>query len=99
MNKENSGNNWEVNFVNFINGLGLECLVALGKLENPITKKKETDFRQARYVIDTLDMLREKTKGNLAEDEQKLLDEMVVYLKMLFVEAKQEEKKSQDDRS
>jgi len=97
MEKENSGNNWEVNFVNFINGLGLECLVALGKIENPITKKKETDLRQARYVIDTLDMLREKTKGNLVEDEQKLLDEMLVYLKMLFVEINQEKKESSND--
>ncbi|HDM08587.1 MAG TPA: DUF1844 domain-containing protein [Candidatus Omnitrophica bacterium] len=88
---------WDVNFINFINGLGLECLMALGKLENPVTKKKESDLRQARYVIDTLDMLREKTKGNLAEDEQKILDEMLVYLKMLFVEVNQEGKDTGND--
>ncbi len=77
---------WEVSFTNFVNGLGLECLVALGKIENPLTKKKEPNFKQVRYIIDTLDMIKEKTKGNLTPDEDKFLDELVVYLKMLYVE-------------
>lgn len=97
MEEKSSQDIWEVNFINFINGLGLECLVALGKLENPFTRKKETDLRQAKYVIDTLDMLREKTRNNLTPDEEKMLEEMVVYLKMLFVETKQEGKESKND--
>lgn len=97
MEEKSSQDIWEVNFINFINGLGLECLVALGKLENPFTRKKETDLRQAKYVIDTLDMLREKTRNNLTPDEEKMLEEMVVYLKMLFVETKQGGKESKND--
>ena len=77
---------WQVNFTNFVNGLGLECLVALGKIENPLTKNKEPNFKQVRYIVDTLDMIKEKTKGNLSSDEEKFLDELVVYLKMLYVE-------------
>ncbi len=86
---------WEVSFTNFVNGLGLECLVALGKLENPLTKKKELNIKQAHYIIDTLDMVREKTKGNLSSDEGKVLEELLVYLKMLYVESQGQESKKQ----
>lgn len=88
---------WQVNFVNFINGLGLECLVALGKLENPLTKSKEVNLRQARYIIETLDMIREKTRNNLEQEEEKSLEELIVYLKMLYVESSQQ-KEGKDDR-
>jgi hypothetical protein len=77
---------WEVSFINFINGLGLECLVGLGKIENPLTKRKEVNPKQVRYIIDTLDMLKEKTKGNLKDEEQKMIDELCSYLKMVYVE-------------
>jgi len=88
---------WQVSFTNFVNGLGLECLVALGKIENPLTKNKEPNFRQVRYIVDTLDMIKEKTKGNLTSDEEKFLDELVVYLKMLYVETQgKEQDKTQE---
>lgn len=90
---------WEVSFTNFVNGLGLECLVALGKLENPLTKKKELNIKQAHYIIDTLDMVRDKTKGNLSSDEVKVLEELLVYLKMLYVEKQGEGTKKQDKGS
>jgi hypothetical protein len=84
--EKKEADSWEVNFINFINGLGLECLVALGKIENPLTKSKEKNLKQARYIIDTLDMIKNKTKGNLNQEEEKQLDELLVYLKMLYVE-------------
>lgn len=76
----------EVNFTNFVNGLGLECLIALGKLENPFTKKKEKNLQQAKYIIDTLDMLKSKTEGNLLPMEKKNLEELITYLKFSYVE-------------
>lgn len=89
---------WQVNFLNFVTGLGLECLVALGKLENPLTKEKKVDSRQARYIIDTLDMIKGKTKGNLNQEEEKSLDELIVYLKMLYLENSQGKKENKDVR-
>ncbi len=89
---------WEVNFINFINGLGLECLVGLGKIENPLTKRKEVNPKQVRYIIDTLDMLKEKTKGNLKDDEQKMIDELSSYLKMVYVEIQDELGKKGKDK-
>lgn len=84
--EKREADSWEVSFINFINGLGLECLVALGKIENPLTRSKEKNLRQARYIIDTLDMIKNKTKGNLDQEEERQLDELLVYLKMLYVE-------------
>ena len=91
--KEDIQDVWQVNFTNFVNGLGLECLVALGKIENPLTKKKELNFKQVRYIIDTLDMIKEKTKGNLVSDEEKFMEELVAYLKMLYVQNQDQDTK------
>ncbi|MDP8216509.1 MAG: DUF1844 domain-containing protein [Candidatus Kaelpia imicola] len=96
-NKDIKDKVWEVNFVNFINGLGLECLVGLGKIENPLTKRKEVNPKQVRYIIDTLDMLKEKTEGNLKDDEQKIIDELSSYLKMVYVEIQGEKDKEKKE--
>ena len=58
----------------------------LGKIPNPMTNKKEENIAQAGFLIDTLLMLREKTKGNLSEDESKMLDNFVYELQIRFVE-------------
>jgi hypothetical protein len=42
----------------------------------------------AKHFIDTLDMLEEKTRGNLASDERKLLEEVQHQLRTLYVEAR-----------
>ncbi|MDP8234511.1 MAG: DUF1844 domain-containing protein [Candidatus Saelkia tenebricola] len=89
---------WQVDFTNFANGLGLECLVALGKIENPLTKKKELNPKQVRYIVDTLDMIKEKTKGNLTSEEEKFLEELVVYLKMLYVQSQDKDTKEESQK-
>ncbi len=53
----------------FIQKLGYQALISLGVLENPLTKTKRADLSQARGVIDDLLMLRDRTRGNLSEDE------------------------------
>ncbi|MGC6426621.1 MAG: DUF1844 domain-containing protein [Akkermansiaceae bacterium] len=45
----------------------------LGQVENPQTGKTEQDLKKAANVIDNLEMLREKTRNNLNESEEKLL--------------------------
>lgn len=76
----------EVTFGLFISGLMMEALVALGDLENPVTKKKETSLPHAKFIIDTLSMLKDKTKGNLAKDESDALEAVLYDLRMRFVE-------------
>lgn len=75
----------EVTFGLFISGLMMEALVALGEIENPITKKKETNRLHAKFVIDTIAMLKDKTKNNLSKDEEDAVDSVLYDLRMRFV--------------
>lgn len=75
----------EASFGLFISGLMMEGLIALGEVEHPVTKKKETDLKHATFVIDTLAMLKEKTKNNLTLEEDGALDAVLYDLRMRFV--------------
>ena len=55
----------DVNFINYMTGLAFQALIFLGEIPNPITNKVEKNIQQAKMLIDTLRMLKEKTKGNL----------------------------------
>lgn len=61
------------------------AMMSLGRLENPIAGKTEKNIEFAKLSIDTLDMIKEKTKGNLSEYEQKFLDETLRELKLVYV--------------
>jgi hypothetical protein len=54
-------------------------------MNNPMTDKKEEDLPQAKFIIDTLGMLQEKTKGNLTPEESKLLENMLYELRTQYV--------------
>lgn len=75
----------EASFGLFITSLMMQGLVALGELENPLTKKKETSMPQAKFIIDTIAMLKDKTKNNLASDEADTLESILYELRMRFV--------------
>ena len=82
----------------------------LGKIANPLTGKIERDLNEAKYTIDMLNMLKEKTKNNLTPDEEKLINDAVFELQMNYIdevkkdeeekkEAKPEEKESKEKNS
>lgn len=75
----------EANFGTFISSLIIQALIFLGEMENPTTKKTETNLAQASFLIDTLGMLKEKTRGNLSKDEIELLDNALYDLRMRYV--------------
>lgn len=58
----------------------------MGKMKNPITDKIERDLQQAQLSIDIIDMLSEKTKGNLSEDESRFLKTVLQELKLNYVD-------------
>ncbi len=74
-----------INFNTFILSLNTAALVHLGELPDPITKKKQPDLLLARQAIETLEMLREKTKGNLTPEEETLLKTIIYELKLKYV--------------
>jgi hypothetical protein len=75
----------QLDFANFITTLALQAMVFMGAIPNPVTQKKEEDLNQARFIIDTLLMLKEKTAGNLNEEETKMMEGFVYELQMQFV--------------
>jgi hypothetical protein len=76
-------------FLQHCASLATQALVFLGAIIHPLSGKPEFDPEQARYLIDTLDMLRTKTKGNLDQEEATALDEMLQELKMAWVQLTQ----------
>ena len=75
----------EANFSTLILSIGSSAAMALGLAPNPMTNKMEKDLNLARFNIDLLRMLRDKTRGNLNPDEQKFIESIVTDLQMKFV--------------
>ena len=75
----------QATFERFITSLAIEGLMALGEMPQPVTRKKEVNVAQAKYLIDLLGILEEKTKGNLNVDEQRLLSDALYQLRMRYM--------------
>ncbi len=75
----------KVTFSTFILSMASAALVQLGEVPDPTRGTKRQDKILAQHNIDILDMLKEKTKGNLDAAEEQMLDSMLFELKMKFV--------------
>jgi hypothetical protein len=73
-------------FTMLLSTLSIQVLVALGDLPMPGSDKHETNLPQAKHFIDTLEILQEKTKGNLTADEGGYLESLLFDLRMRYVE-------------
>ncbi|MDR1533806.1 MAG: DUF1844 domain-containing protein [Planctomycetota bacterium] len=82
----------KASFPQFINGFGLQALIQLGKIANPATGETRRDLPAAKYSIDMLGIIQEKTKGNLAPDEEENLAGILRDLRLAYVEADRREK-------
>ena len=74
-------------FLNLVSTLGSQAVMQLGMEPNPYTGRAEIDIEGARFVIDTLEMLKAKTAGNLTADENKALEGVLHELQLAYVEA------------
>ncbi len=77
----------EVNFNSLVFSLSSSAFFHLGEIADPQTGKKEKDLPLAKHAIDTIDLLKQKTAGNLTEDEQKFIDAILDDLKLRYVKA------------
>lgn len=75
----------EPDFNFFITTLALQASIFLGIAANPATGKKEEDLTQAKFIIDTMGMLKEKTKQNLNPEESSLLENVLYELRMQYI--------------
>jgi hypothetical protein len=73
-------------FIGLILGIQTSVMVHLGKMQNPATSKIERNLEAARESIDLLLVIEEKTRGNLSEDEDKLLKSVLRELRLNFIE-------------
>lgn len=77
----------EINFSSFLLSLSSSTLLHLGEIADPQTGGKKKDLALAKQTIDIISLLKEKTKGNLSEEEGKLLEHLLYDLQMRFVKA------------
>ncbi len=74
-------------FVALVSGLGAQAKILMGLMENPISGQYEDqDLSRARTLISTVEMLSDKTKGNLSDEEQRFLMAVLTDLRMRYVE-------------
>ena len=76
-------------FENLVRMLGQNAAMVLGAYADPRTGQPVVDPEAARELIDMLDALHEKTKGNLASEEDNLLLDLLGKLKLTYVEINQ----------
>ena len=75
-----------VTFSTFVLGLSTQALLHLGEIESPLGGKVEQDLVAAKHMIDILGVLRDKTRNNLEQAEEHLLDSILYDLRMRYVE-------------
>lgn len=76
-----------IDFYTFVLSLGSSAFVHLGDAPHPETGKPvEPDLLVAKQTIDILAMLRDKTKGNLTEEEERFLETLLTDLRIRFVQ-------------
>jgi hypothetical protein len=73
-------------FAPFVESQYLEALIFLGAVPHPQTGETLEDHEFARYKIDLLTMIQEKTEGNLTEEEKRLIEDVLYQLRILFVQ-------------
>ena len=75
----------EPTFAGLLQSLAAQCAYALGLIAQRDQGQVMVDIVEAKYCIDTLMMLRAKTKGNLTPEEEGLLANMVAELQQVYV--------------
>lgn len=72
-------------FYSLVYSFQMQTWMSMGKIKNPVTDKIEKDLNAAQMTIDIIDMIKEKTKNNLSEQESKFIEQVLADLKLNFV--------------
>ncbi len=74
----------EIDFAAFVLSLATSAQINMGSVPHPDTHQSSQNLPAAKQMIDILGMLKEKTKGNLDKEEEKLLDQVLYNLRMHY---------------
>ncbi|MFA5094023.1 MAG: DUF1844 domain-containing protein [Candidatus Omnitrophota bacterium] len=82
----NAESKYEPNFSIFVTSLGMQAMIFLGEMANPVNNETKVELDRARYMIETIALIKDKTKGNLSQEEQKLIDDVLYGLRLKYAE-------------
>jgi len=77
----------ELTFSTLILSLSTSVLVSLGELPDPLKNEKTKNLPLAKQTIGIIEMLKEKTQGNLTEEEDRLISNLLFDLRLKYVQA------------
>ncbi|MCX5801765.1 MAG: DUF1844 domain-containing protein [Candidatus Eisenbacteria bacterium] len=86
----------EALFMGLVINLQSTAMIALGKLISPLTQKIERNLDQARFTIDMLGMLEDKTNGNRTEEETRTLRTALTELRMNYLDEVEKDRQEQE---
>jgi Domain of unknown function (DUF1844) len=72
-------------FINFLMSIASNAAASLGMMEHPVTGQRGVDLPLAKHWIDVLGMLRQKTRGNLAPQEEQIFEGLLSDLRLQYV--------------
>lgn len=79
-------------FLSLVFSLAAAAMQQMGKVANPINNKIEKNLDQAKISVDMVKMLQDKTKGNLTEEENKMLASTLSDLQLNYVDELEKDK-------
>ena len=76
----------EADFQILVSTFATQAAMALGQIPNPVTKEAAEDLPAAKFAIDLLQVLEEKSKGNRTAEEDKFLTDCLYQLRMVYID-------------
>jgi hypothetical protein len=67
----------QATFANFLGGLASQALMQFGEIPNPLTGSRDRNLEYARYTVQLLEVLEQKTRGNRTPEEEQYLSGML----------------------
>ncbi len=81
---DNKSKKLEASFLQFLYGMAAQTQIQLGLVPHPLTGELNLDATQAKYSLDLLNILAEKTKGNLTDEEEVYLKDILQKLQISY---------------
>jgi hypothetical protein len=96
---ENTPSSKELLFLHIVSMFQGAAMQQMGKIMDPLTGKVEKDLEHAKVSIDILDVLKEKTQGNLSKPEEEFLSKVLFELHMNYVDELETSQQADTDES
>ena len=80
----------KIDFTTFMMSLASSAYCSMGLIPNPISNKIDKNLVVARQQIDLIELLKEKTKGNLEKQEEQVLESILYQLHLSYVKVSEE---------